>query len=1245
MKIYYLLKQQIELLKLLGVVTVYCLTSHLLHVISPSEGDAGIFFLYSGIALAALLIGGKRYFWAVLLGAFLSNMFDGVMPLAGAAMALGSAFSAVAGAWLIRRDGQFDSNLLALKDIVRLYVWGGFVGCSLGAIVGVTTMLLSGVVSSDNYLTAWFRWWMGDVLGVVLMSPLLLIWWPRTSNKYALPSIKLSLDWLLTIGVTVMASGVVFLDWGHASSSSWIHDWLDTLSQAYWMFLFISWSAVRLGRRGTSLVLLLVAAMNIAGVYQGMGYFAAMSEIHRLHNYWFYTLILSVVGMALAIYIEAGKRSAKLLLKSEKKLGQELKNTMAALNQHAIVITTDVQGCITTVNDRACEISGYSREELLGKNHRLLNSGKHPKEFFKGMYETLASGQVWQDEICNRAKDGHFYWVETTISPFIGGDGKPIMYVAIRNDITKRKANELQLQHYHEHLEYLVKMQTASLQQSVAHLHTIFEALDDMIWLKDAEGAYLACNPMFERFFGIGQVDLIGKTIHDFNGNALANVLSEDDWLSMTTSEPTCSEEWGTFADDGHRALLEIVKRPVFADGKLIGVLGIARDVTQRKQNEQALQAASHAKSEFLANMSHEIRTPMNGVVGMLEVLQQTMLNDSQYRMIATIHHSALALLNILNDILDYSKIEAGKLSIERIPTHLREVAEEVAQLMSTIAANKSIELSLFVSPELPSWILTDPTRLRQIIFNLMGNAIKFTSTHDGNTGKVMLNIERFTLNTGEAGVQLRFTDTGIGMKETVVRELFQPFTQADESTARKFGGTGLGLSISQRLVALLGGRIGVSSILGEGSEFTVELPLEENPSEYTQAVEPVLFGVHVLVLIGDAVSRKSVKSYCIAAGAKVTQVDNVDAVVQHLKDASSVVVLGLDAQADTLPDDVGIVHLVGSHSTLDDVISVSAHPLYYQDLIDGVAQACGRISLPSDQADLPQSQIPGWAMAESALSGQLILLADDNETNREVMQDQLRLLGYAADVACDGVEALLMWRTGHYAMLLTDCQMQNMDGFELTAAIRKLEPEGTRMPIVAVTANAMQSEAQHCKVCGMDDYLSKPLRLNELAHMLTKWLPQFSYPVQKNEISQDAVGEFASNQVNDMTASMNQTENHQPLVHIIWDSNMLTRIMGDNPAMQRRVLEKFLLNAQEQVTTINIAAKAGDTCIIADVTHKLKSAARTVGAFNFGELCQELEIDGYAGKLQACRANIESLNKNFLAVFDSIKSNLDRSE
>jgi PAS domain S-box-containing protein len=929
--------------------------------------------------------------------------------------------------------------------------------------------------------------------------------------------------------------------------------------------------------------------------------------------------------------LQDSEYAARLAVEKMRSALEQLTLQKYALDQHAIVANVDLQGKITYANDRFCKISGYSRDELLGQDHVLLNSGEHPRGFFKAMYQTITAGKVWQGEICDRARDGQLFWVDTTIVPFMDSQGKPTQYIAIRSDVTERKANELELAHYRSHLEDLVREKTNDLALSVASTRRALGELEQQKFVLDQHtivtmtqinGRITYCNDKFLEISGFTRDAVMGKDHLLVNSGHHPKGFFKAMYETIAGGAVWHAEVCNR-ASDGH---LYWVDTTVVAfmgeDGKPLEYIAVRTDITERKRALDAAHAANQAKSAFLSNMSHEIRTPMNGVIGMVDILKESKLDSDQRRMLDVIHNSSLALLNILNDILDYSKIEAGKLAIEQIPTHLREVAEGVTQLLFTTANDKAVELSVFVSPELPTWIASDPTRLRQILLNLLGNALKFTRTRTGRQGRVILRVTPYVyaFTDSRCGLRLSVSDNGIGMSREVQDTLFQPFTQGDRSTARRFGGTGLGLSISQRLVEMMNGRIVVRSTEGEGSEFTVELPLQTALPGRALAALPSLAGLRVLAVTTLPYDREIIPAYCHSAGAEVTLVADLAAARHEIQQSPSsdatVVLLGLAETAPTheldLPVGVGVVRMgLRSKRLSATEQSLLVCPLLYKELIQGIALASGRLKASDfvDHSEHCALTRPTPPSIEQALaSRRLILLAEDNETNREVMQTQLNILGYAVETAEDGVVALKMWQSGRYALLLTDCHMPRMNGFELTAAIREAEfagAEGTHRPIIAVTANVMQGEAERCFAQGMDDYLAKPLRLNELGQMLGRWLPA---PAVEGMASADGVMPAAASPRGGEGESM-------PIHCAIWDATVLTRMVGDNPAMHCRLLKKFLVNAGEQVRRIVAASATGDAVTVGDAAHPLKSSARTVGALQLGELGELLEAAAKAGE------------------------------
>ena len=557
-----------------------------------------------------------------------------------------------------------------------------------------------------------------------------------------------------------------------------------------------------------------------------------------------------------------------------------LDNQKFALDQHAIVSITDLQGTITYANDRFCSISGYAREELVGANHRIVRSGHHDAAIYAELWNTISVGRVWHGEVCNRAKDGHLYWVAATIVPLAGADGLPEQYIAIRTDITARKAAENQLA------------------EQLGFVEVLLDSTPTAIYLKDLQGRYVRFNKAFEALFGIERGAWIGKTVFDLvPGEAAALMHGKDLELFAHRTVQTYEAQFTNRRTGDVRDGL-YWKAPVTnVDGEVSGLVGTILDVTvqnrmaaQLRESTLKAEAASQAKSDFLANMSHEIRTPMNGVIGMTDLALDTTLTSTQREYLNTVKNSAHSLMVILNDILDFSKIEAGKLNIEMVEFGPRDLVRDCLRSLQVRAEAKGLALGRYMADDIPVQLLGDPVRIGQVLTNLCDNAVKFTAA---GTVSVAVHSEPIP---DDGFVMLRFSvrDSGIGIPAGKQQSIFEAFSQADTSTTRQFGGTGLGLTICARLVSLMGGRIWVESQPGQGSTFffTVRvgrvasaksLPAASVPS--STPVPATAVKLRILLVEDHPVNQKLASTILGKWGHSVSIANNGQEGVDHYRD------------------------------------------------------------------------------------------------------------------------------------------------------------------------------------------------------------------------------------------------------------------------------------------------------------------------------------------------------------------------
>jgi PAS domain S-box-containing protein len=688
---------------------------------------------------------------------------------------------------------------------------------------------------------------------------------------------------------------------------------------------------------------------------------------------------------------------------------------------------------------------------------------------------------------------------------------------------------------------------------------------------------------------------------------------------------------------NGHRWVRVTIKSLPAGD-QIITVV----DISELKAAIENAEIAASSKSNFLASMSHEIRTPMNGILGMVDLMKRSPLSEDQKEMVATIQDSGKALLSLINDILDISKIEAGRIELESLPSDLAEVSESALEVISANAAKHQQSLILIQDPALPSNLLLDGLRLRQILVNLVGNAIKFSPL----AAEIVVRIEKLERQVGDyCDVLIRVIDQGIGLSAEAQANIFADFAQAEKSTSRIYGGTGLGLAICRRLVEVMQGRIEVISQLGQGAEFQIQLRLLESPDVAPERGAVDLSGVDIFYVSASERSFESISGVLTPLGA------NCHAVVDPMNLERS---LALDAistrpvvilsdrfsrpeqeaiyrrvEANPLPQKVGWVFFSAGRGQRLRLVNerlalISSNPFRRRELMSAAARVVGRDGLvtETEMAEVLQNAWVPMTAAEAAQEGLLILVAEDNAVNQQVIRRQLNTLGLACELVDDGVAALDRIRLGGIGLLLTDCDMPNMDGYELTRRIRQEEVSlDNPLPIIAITANAMDGAAAACFEAGMNDYLSKPLEIGALQAMLRTYLPSADQ-------DQDATTD-AQQETDQSIANASEVHAETDLVSagsIILDLSELNALFGDDVEVLNQLLAEFVSSLDEGVAGMLSGFDIEDYDRIRAEAHKLKSSARTVGAHRLADLCFELELAGKAKAAPALQTHLGSL-------------------
>jgi PAS domain S-box-containing protein len=710
-----------------------------------------------------------------------------------------------------------------------------------------------------------------------------------------------------------------------------------------------------------------------------------------------------------------------------------------------------VDGNIVYANDRFCKVSGYSRHQLLGQNHNMVKSGKQATPFYRDLWTTIRAGRVWTGEICNRAASGHLYWLQSTIIPLKKRDGQVHQFIAICTDITALKRLE------------------DDLRRSGQQLAIALSASSTGLWDYD---------PTTNRaFYSETWYTMLGYAPREFpaNGDTFQWLVHPDD-LRINDEALAAHERGETVAIEAEfrmrrrdrgwswiKSISKVIERD--ENGAPKRLIGVHIDVTKSHETQVELAAAkdaadraNQAKTEFLATMSHEIRTPMNGVIGMILLLEDTNLSSEQRRYVNTVRQSGEALVGVIDDILDFSKLEAGRVEIDRHEFSPLAMVESVLDIQEPTASRKGLRVELDIRGERIDRAIGDPKRLRQVLLNLSGNAIKFTSK-----GHVTFRLIGLSRNRLRVEVQ----DTGIGMPESKRGRLFQVFSQIDASITRKYGGTGLGLAICRRLMEAMGGSIDYASVDGEGSTFWFETPIgsvnrDELPSPRRSAA----------LLCADDRGREAALGVLAFCGFEPADPDAADLIFVDIELAKS----RPDFLRTKAPGRIILFGLAGGVAPEAGNAAVIAGALTPK-----------RIAWALDDFDSHEAPSTPAPVDPPAQGGLNILIAEDTATNLEVLTALLHRLGHKVEVAENGLQAVQKVEKEDYDLVFMDVRMPEMDGLEATRRIRALPPNKASIRIVAMTASVLATDQQACRDAGMDDYLAKPVDRKKLIAALRK--------------------------------------------------------------------------------------------------------------------------------------------------------------
>lgn len=743
------------------------------------------------------------------------------------------------------------------------------------------------------------------------------------------------------------------------------------------------------------------------------------------------------------------------------------------------------------------------------------------------------------------------------------------------------------------------------------------------IAIKNTQGVYVDCNEKYAQILSLFYDDVIGKDDYALFDKQTAEQSVANDNYVKTKNEAMLEEE-SLVDKTGKKLLLEKYRIPLFnSDNEIMGILITVNDITKRKEEQESLKNAKDAaekatemKSNFLANMSHEIRTPLNGVLGFLQLLENTDLSGIQKEFVNNAQKSSELLLNIINEILDISKIEAGRMTIDSTSFNIRSAVEDVTTIAISNDKSTGLNINALIRSDVPQRVLGDPGRVKQILTNLMGNAIKFTKT-----GEVIIYVNKVAETNNEVTVSFKVKDTGIGIPQEKLENIFGAFVQADASTTRNFGGTGLGLAISRKLANLMGGNIDVVSEVNVGSTFTVTLPFKKdlNSSLTTDNLSKNLNGITVMVIDDKPTDIKIISHYVNDANGIVIEASMVEQALEILKlkndDVSVILIdskLQIGADFDLHAEvkkaygkDIPMILYTSLSKRGDALLSKQkgftgylTKPIKKHELLDGIAIAINGVSNEMENKFISKHLIKETKFDSKAK----ILVVEDSELNIKLILNIFKNAGLAPDIAINGREAIESCKSGKYDLILMDCELPEVDGYEATKRIRALEGKSKHTPIVAMTANVLNEDKEKCYEAGMDDYLSKPINIKEFYDKLAKYIKIASTGISEQEsLVEETSSAILKKIMQDLEFSLEEAH------------EMLNKYL--------EIMPKKIIELQNELSKENYSE-------MLHIIHQIKGSSANLRVNTVVQLCENLNFAVEQGDIELCKNKIKKMKQ-----------------